>query len=61
MDEVAEPSWNAYAHFNAFLPELSKRNPPLAGYGHIASPTDGTVFNGGNLSKDARLTAKGHD
>ena len=33
---------------------------PLAGYGHIASPADGTVFSGGNLSHDVRLTAKGH-
>ncbi|MBU29036.1 MAG: phosphatidylserine decarboxylase [Gammaproteobacteria bacterium] len=61
MDEVAEPSLDAYAHFNAFFTRALKEGiRPLAGYGHIASPADGTVFAGGSLSHDIRLTVKGH-
>tara|TARA_B100000212_G_C27248574_1_gene479186 strand:- start:161 stop:859 length:699 start_codon:yes stop_codon:yes gene_type:complete len=61
MDEVAEPSLDAYAHFNAFFTRALREGiRPLAGYGHIASPADGTVFTGGGLSHDVRLTAKGH-
>ena len=61
MDEVAEPSLDAYKHFNAFFTRALKEGiRPLAGYGHIASPADGTIFSGGNLSRDVRLTAKGH-
>ena len=61
MDEVAEPALDAYPHFNAFFtrrPEEGVR--PLAGKKYIASPADGTVFGGGQLSLDTRLTAKGH-
>ena len=62
MDEVGEPSLDAYTHFNAFFTRALKEGiRPLAGYGHIASPADGTVFSGGNLSRDVRLTAKGHN
>ncbi|MBU24789.1 MAG: phosphatidylserine decarboxylase [Gammaproteobacteria bacterium] len=61
MDEVAEPSLDAYIHFNAFFTRALKEGiRPLAGHGHIASPADGTVFGGGSLSHDVRLTAKGH-
>ena len=61
MDEVAEPSLDAYKHFNAFFTRALKEGiRPIAGYGHIASPADGTVFSGGNLSRDVRLAAKGH-
>ncbi len=61
MDEVAEPSLDAYTHFNAFFTRALREGiRPLAGYGHIASPADGTVFGGGSLSSDVRLTAKGH-
>ena len=61
MDEVAEPSLDAYPHFNAFFTRALREGiRPLAGYGHIASPADGTVFTGGSLSHDVRLTAKGH-
>ena len=61
MDEVAEPSLDAYPHFNAFFTRALKDGiRPLAGKTHIASPVDGTVFSGGQLSQDTRLTAKGH-
>ena len=56
MDEVAEPSLDGYTHFNAFFTRALKEGTrPLAGYGHIASPADGTIFSGGNLSRDVRL------
>ena len=61
MDEVAEPSLDAYPHFNAFFTRALKDGiRPLAGKGQIASPVDGTVFSGGQLSQDTRLTAKNH-
>ena len=61
MEAVAEPSLDAYPHFNAFFTRALKDGiRPLAGAGHIASPVDGTVFSGGNLSEETRLTAKGH-
>lgn len=61
MDEVAEPSLDAYPHFNAFFTRALKAGiRPLAGTDQIASPADGTIFSGGQLSGDTRLTAKGH-
>ena len=61
MDEVAEPALDAYPHFNAFFTRALKDGiRPLAGKEHIASPADGTVLSGGQLSEDTRLTAKGH-
>lgn len=61
MDAVAEPSLDAYPHFNAFFTRALKDGiRPMAGDGHISSPVDGMVFAGGQLSEDARLTAKGH-
>jgi phosphatidylserine decarboxylase len=61
MDEVAEPSLDAYPHFNAFFTRTLKDGiRPLAGPGQIASPVDGTIFSSGQVSEDTRLTAKGH-
>ena len=61
MDEIAEPALDAYPHFNAFFTRALKDGiRPLAGKEHIASPADGTVVSGGQLSEDTRLTAKGH-
>ena len=61
MDEIAEPALDAYPHFNAFFTRALKDGiRPLAGKEYIASPADGVVLSGGQLSHDTQLTAKGH-
>ena len=62
MDEVAEPSFHAYANFNAFFTRALKNGiRPLAGDKDVASPVDGTILSGGTLTHDHKLTAKGHN
>ena len=62
MDEVAEPSLDAYENFNAFFTRALKDGiRPLAGDADVASPVDGTVLSGGTLTDTNNLTAKGHN
>lgn len=61
MDELAEPSTNAYPHFNAFFTRALKPGVrPLAGMGYLASPVDGTIFSSDNIANGTRFEAKGH-
>lgn len=63
LDEVQDPDFNHYKHFNAFFtrPLKASARPIAEGDNVLCCPVDGAVSQLGDITDDTIFQAKGHD